>query len=176
MSRCVLISSSQTPYQHGVRSQNLNPQRSVASPRGASVSIISCHSNSWCHIPTVDVIFSHIPTIDAYFQLLMHFQSQFQHLMHLPNVEAILNHHSNNWCHVPIVDAISYHLLHNIPAVDAPVPTVDAIVLLLLCYIPTSWCTFQLLMPFLLCNIPAIDAPVPTVDATFWLLLKLLFC
>jgi len=114
--------------------------------------------------------------VDAHSNCWCNFKSPFQHLMHLPNVEALLNHHSNNWCHVPIVDAISYLLLHNIPAVDAPIPTVDTIVLLLLCYIPTSWCTFQLLMPFLLCNIPAVDAPVPTVDATFWLLLKLLFC
>ena len=77
-------------YQHGVRSQNLNPQRSVSSPREASVSISkeSCHpnklmphtncwcnfqphSNNWCHFQLWMHISIIIPTSWCTFQLLM---------------------------------------------------------------------------------------------------------
>ena len=154
---------------------------------------------SWCHIPTVDVIFSHIPTIDAIsncgctflseFQQVdalsncwWYFQSQFQHidansnkLMQIPT----------RWCKFQHVDANSNKLMH-IPTVDAYFLSINKFCLifpqkkgtkLILtttkdCQSWTCWCTFQqfdVIFILLLCYIP-------TSWCTFQLLIPFLLC
>jgi len=103
---------------------------------------------SWCHIPTVEVIFSHIPTIDAPSNCWCTYQSSFQQLMPVPIVDAQFYHNSNKFMHFPTVDdtfSLNSNTMMLIPTSWCKFQHVDANSNTLM-LIPTSWCTFQLLM------------------------------
>jgi len=88
-------------YQHGVRSPDLNPWRSVSS----SIPTFDAPSKCWCHIPT----------IDAHSNCWCIFSCHSNKLMPHTHCWGNFQPHSNNWCTFQLL----MHLSIIIPTIDA---------------------------------------------------------